>query len=95
MAGRGEELGASRRCQVGRERRQAMPVLNRHEHLCRQRVLAGTGMHHVRPHPHTPPRGAIQLEAWVIDDTGSENDGTSPPCVARQYSGTLGKIGNC
>ena len=39
--------------------------------------------------------GAIQLEAWVIDDTGFKNDGTSPPCVARQYSGTLGNMGNC
>ena len=39
--------------------------------------------------------GTIQPEALVIDDTGSKNDGTSPPCVARQYSGTLGNIGNC
>ena len=37
----------------------------------------------------------IQPEAWVIDDTGFKKDGTSSPCVARQYSGTLGKIGNC
>ena len=36
----------------------------------------------------------IQPEAWVIDDTGFTKDGTSSPCVARQYSGTLGKIGN-
>ena len=37
----------------------------------------------------------IQPEAWVIDDTGFKKDGTSSPCVSRQYSGTLGKIGNC
>lgn len=37
----------------------------------------------------------VQPEAWVIDDTGFKKDGTSSPCVARQYSGTLGKIGNC
>lgn len=37
----------------------------------------------------------IQPEAWVIDDTGFKKDGTASPCVARQYSGTLGKIGNC
>ena len=30
-----------------------------------------------------------------MDDTGFPKDGTASPCVARQYSGTLGKIGNC
>ena len=39
--------------------------------------------------------GVIGAEAWVIDDTGFKKDGTASPCVARQYSGTLGKIGNC
>jgi len=34
-------------------------------------------------------------EAWVIDDTGFKKDGASSPGVARQYSGTLGKIDNC
>jgi SRSO17 transposase len=33
--------------------------------------------------------------AWVIDDTGFVKDGTTSPGVARQYSGTLGKVGNC
>ncbi|MCW2135476.1 IS701 family transposase [Arthrobacter sp. VKM Ac-2550] len=37
----------------------------------------------------------IAPEAWVIDDTGFKKDGRSSPCVARQYSGTLGKVGNC
>ena len=35
------------------------------------------------------------VEALVIDDTGFGKDGTASPCVARQYSGTLGKTGNC
>jgi SRSO17 transposase len=35
------------------------------------------------------------VEALVVDDTGFPKDGRSSPCVARQYSGTLGKIGNC
>src|SRR5713226_9464119 len=35
------------------------------------------------------------VEALVVDDTGFAKDGTSSPCVARQYSGTLGKVGNC
>jgi SRSO17 transposase len=36
-----------------------------------------------------------EVEALVVDDTGFPKDGTASPCVARQYSGTLGKIGNC
>lgn len=35
------------------------------------------------------------VEALVVDDTGFAKDGTASPCVARQYSGTLGKTGNC
>jgi SRSO17 transposase len=37
----------------------------------------------------------IAPEAWVVDDTGFVKDGTASPAVARQYSGTLGKVGNC
>ncbi|MCR8695275.1 IS701 family transposase [Rhodococcus pyridinivorans] len=37
----------------------------------------------------------IAPDAWVIDDTGFAKDGDASPCVARQYSGTLGKVGNC
>jgi SRSO17 transposase len=35
------------------------------------------------------------VDALVVDDTGFPKDGAASPCVARQYSGTLGKTGNC
>jgi SRSO17 transposase len=31
----------------------------------------------------------------VLDDTGCPKQGTAPAGVARQYSGTRGKVGNC
>src|SRR4051812_47960286 len=37
----------------------------------------------------------IDPDAYVIDDTGFPKDGADSPGVARMYSGTLGKVGNC
>jgi len=37
----------------------------------------------------------LGVSAWVVDDTGIAKDGGHSPGVKRQYSGTLGKIGNC
>ena len=39
--------------------------------------------------------GDQPVEALVVDDTGFPKDGDASPCVARQYSGTLGKTANC
>lgn len=33
--------------------------------------------------------------AYVVDDTGFPKDGSDSPGVARMYSGSLGKVGNC
>jgi hypothetical protein len=43
-------------------------------------------------------QAAVQVVApgvWVVDDTGFPKDGPASACVARQYSGTIGKVGNC
>jgi SRSO17 transposase len=39
--------------------------------------------------------GFIEPEAYVIDDSGFPKDGADSPGVARMYSGTLRKVGNC
>ena len=38
---------------------------------------------------------AIEPTAWALDDTGWLKCGTASVCVARQYTGTAGKVTNC
>jgi SRSO17 transposase len=62
--------------------------------------------HHVRPTRVTSVESvrerlarravaAIEPDAWMVDDTGLPKFGTASLGVARQYLGTLGKVGNC
>jgi SRSO17 transposase len=37
----------------------------------------------------------IDPRAYLVDDTGFPKDGADSPGVARMYSGSLGKVGNC
>jgi len=64
-----------------------------------QRLLTDSHWPHVeligRLQRYMAPRLNDPKGVWVVDDSGFAKQGKKSVGVARQYSGTLGRIGNC
>ncbi|MEV6868109.1 IS701 family transposase [Streptosporangium subroseum] len=71
------------RLQVDHQRLQQFITSSTWDYVTVRRLLAQRAITVVAP------------EAWVLDDTGHVKDGDASPGVARQYTGTAGKVTNC
>src|SRR6266571_4011588 len=80
-----------------RKSMQPMAERLRVDHQALQQFITSSTWDHnqVRANIATWATDTLHPEAYVVDDSGFPKDGTASPCVARQYSGTLGKTGNC
>src|SRR5918999_1085737 len=67
------------------------------DHQQLQQFVTSSTWDHVRVRKRLAQwaNGFIDPEAYVVDDSGFPKDGVDSPGVARMYSGTLGKVGNC
>lgn len=83
------------------ERKSIEPMANR---MADGNVQAMQQFINQSPWPYEPLRRALAekmvkemlpAQAWIIDDTGFPKKGVHSVGVARQYSGTLGGVGNC
>jgi SRSO17 transposase len=50
---------------------------------------------HVRARLAWRMQPVVKPDAFIVDDTGFLKDGDASACVARQYTGTAGKVTNC
>jgi SRSO17 transposase len=63
-----------------------------------QQFIGQSPWDHVRVRKRLAERMAKEIVptvAWIVDDSGFPKQGKHSVGVARQYSGTLGKVGNC
>ena len=67
------------------------------DHQRLQQFITSSTWDYVAVRRRSAARGlrVVAPQAWVLDDTGHLKDGDSSPCVARQYTGTAGKVTNC
>jgi SRSO17 transposase len=67
------------------------------DHQALQQFITSSTWDHnqVRANVATWAADTLHPDAYVVDDSGYPKDGIASPLVARQYSGTLGKTGNC
>ncbi len=81
------------------QRKSMQPMAERlgTDHQRLQQFLTSSTWDHVAVRRRLAAKAAavVDPDVWIVDDTGFPKDGKASPGVARQYSGTLGKVANC